>query len=66
MILPTFEEFFSKSHNTISFDVEDYDKEVYACPNCGKGVKRDYSMVFMSNPPKYKYFCKECGYKYIG
>ena len=66
MALPTFEEYFSNPHNTISFDVEDYDKEVYACPKCGNGVKRDYSKVYMSVPPKYKYFCPKCGYGYIG
>lgn len=66
MRLPTFEEFFSDPQNTILFDENQWDKELYKCPKCGNGVKRDYSVVYMSNPPKYKYFCRECGYKYIG
>ena len=65
MALPTFEQFFSKSHNTIEFGA-DPNQEMYECPKCGKGVKRDYSVVYMSVPPKYKYFCPDCGYKYIG
>lgn len=34
---------------------------VYKCPHCGGDVYRDVSVAFMTYPPKYKYFCKECG-----
>ena len=63
--LPTKEEFIK----TLSFDDKDigryWNKELYRCPRCNGGVKRDYSHVYMSNPPKYRYFCKSCSYEEI-
>lgn len=67
MGLPNKEEFI----NTLSFDADDvskyWNKGLYKCPICGEPVKRDYSVVYMSNPPKYRYFCmnKGCSYQEI-
>ena len=58
MSLPNKEEFIK----TIKFATDNmaqyWDKELYECPLCKSGVKRDYSVVYMTNPPKYRYFCK--------
>ena len=66
MKLPTREQYFNKK---ILDEVEEdgTDTELYICPLRGKGVKRDYSMIFMSNPPKYRYFCsnRNCEFKEI-
>lgn len=66
MNLPTREEYFKKK---ILDEIEEdgTDTELYICPVCGKGVKRDYSMIFMSIPPKYRYFCsnRNCEFKEI-
>lgn len=63
--LPTKEEFMK----TLNFAEEDitmtWNKELFVCPQCGGGVKRDHSKQFMSNPPKYRYFCKSCTYSDI-
>lgn len=73
-MLPTREEYFNKR---ALFDLEDDvdafeeyktpDKELYICPVCGKGVKRDYSVMLMSYPPRYRYFCsnKDCEFKEV-
>ena len=67
MKLPTREEYFTKKIMNFEKESETPDKELYICPMCGKGVKRDYSMMFMSNPPKYKYKCSnsQCEFKEI-
>ena len=58
------EEEFRKHLNFNADDIKTYwNKDLYKCPRCGAGVKRDYSVVYMSNPPKYRYFCRECGYE---
>lgn len=66
MNLPTREEYFNKK---ILEEVEEdeTDKELYICPLCGKGVKRDYSVIFMSFPPRYRYSCsnRNCEFKEI-
>jgi len=36
-------------------------KPVYECPHCGGDVYRDISVIYMVYPPKFKYFCKQCG-----
>lgn len=65
MKLPTLEEFKS-SFDANEVDIKLYwDKELFKCPRCDSGVKRDYSMTYMTNPPKYRYFCKNCGYSVI-
>ena len=38
---------------------------VYECPKCGGDVYRDISVVYMSYPPKYKYYCLGCGHAEI-
>lgn len=59
--LPSKEEFLK----TIEFEEDDmkayWNKDLYRCPRCNEGVKRDYSITFMTNPPKYRYFCRNCG-----
>lgn len=66
MSLPTREEYFNKK---ILEEIEEdgTDTELYICPVCGKGVKRDYSVIFMSFPPRYRYFCsnRNCEFKEI-
>lgn len=44
---------------------EEWNKSLFKCPRCNGGVKRDYSITFMTDPPKYRYYCKECGYTEI-
>lgn len=62
MSLPNKEEFI-KNMNIDQEDIKNYwNKELFKCPRCNGGVKRDYSVTYMSNPPKYRYFCKSCGY----
>ena len=65
MSLPSLEEF----KETVKFEQEDmkdmWDKELFKCPQCNGGVKRDYSMAFMSNPPKFRYFCRNCNWTAI-
>ena len=61
MSLPSLEEF-KKNMNIDQEDIKSYwNKELFKCPRCNGGMKRDYSVTFMSNPPKYRYFCKDCG-----
>ena len=63
--LPSMEEFKE------SMDFEDGDikkfwnKELFKCPRCNGGVKRDYSVSYMTNPPKCRYFCKDCNWTAI-
>lgn len=36
------------------------------CPECGTYIYKDVSIVYTSNPPKYKFICPNCdwsGYK---
>lgn len=67
MNLPTMEEFKAQERpNTISFDVKGMkDEPLFECPKCQGEMHRDISVVYMTYPPKYKYFCKECGFKTI-
>lgn len=44
---------------------DDWNKPMYACPRCNGEVKRDYSVTFMTNPPKYRYWCRNCSYEEI-
>ena len=30
------------------------------CPQCGGPIYKDTSIILTSNPPQYRYFCKEC------
>ncbi len=32
------------------------------CPKCGEMVYRDDSIIYVSMPPKHKYFCEKCGW----
>ena len=41
--------------------MEEWNMDLYRCPRCNGAVKRDYSVMYMSDPPKYRYFCRECG-----
>lgn len=63
--LPSREEYI-KTFNFADEDMQQvWNKELYKCPRCGAGVKRDYSVVYMTNPPKYRYFCKSCNFAEI-
>lgn len=33
------------------------------CPNCGKKIYRDESVILTCYPPKHTYFCDNCGWK---
>lgn len=35
-------------------------KCVTKCPDCG-GIMLDDGLVYLSNPPQYKYICERCG-----
>jgi len=65
--LPSMEEFKTKNTtNTIQFDEHVVNSlPLFECPKCGGNVYRDMSIVYMTNPPKYKYFCKDCGSVHI-
>lgn len=62
--LPTKEEFLKKIP---PINEKNWDQELFVCPICGSGVKRDLSVLYCVLPPKYKYFCsnKDCEYKDI-
>lgn len=64
--LPSLEEF----KKTFTFNENDdikmyWNKDLFKCPTCGEGVKRDFSVAYMSNPPKYRYFCRNCQWNSI-
>lgn len=65
MSLPTREEFVASEDFKETDMGKMWNKELYRCPRCNAGVKRDYSVMFMTNPPKFKYFCKSCSYEEI-
>ena len=67
MSLPTKEEFIKKIRCTEDNIADMWDKPLYSCPLCKGEVKRDYSLIYATNPPKYRYFCKnkECTYSDI-
>lgn len=59
--LPSLEEFI-KSNKTVTDEMKEvWDEDLFRCPQCNSGMKRDYSYVYMTNPPKYRYFCRDCG-----
>ncbi len=62
--LPTKEEFFS-SGEADNIDIYK-DKELFICPKCGAGVHVDCSIIFATDPPKRRYYCLNCQYRYIG
>lgn len=62
--LPTKEEFFSKG---LADNVnEKIGEELFICPKCGSGVRFDPSIIFATDPPKRRYYCLNCRYRYIG
>ncbi len=40
--------------------LDEYTKTDIQCPECGEYLYRDDSVLFASNPPKQKYFCRKC------
>lgn len=63
--LPT-REVFIKELDPSNIDIsKDWNKSLFICPRCNGEVKRDYSVVYMSNPPKYRYRCKSCSYNEV-
>lgn len=66
MSLPTLEEFKKETKKSIELDKNNFTKApMFECPKCKGNVYRDESIVYMTYPPKYKYFCKDCGFKTI-
>lgn len=63
--LPNKEEFIKKFKFDEDKAMEYWNKDLYKCPICNGGVKRDYSVAYMTNPPKYRYFCRNCSYSDI-
>ena len=58
--LPTRDGYIQNRNRILSIN----DKPLYKCPKCGSGVRRDDSVIYTSNPPKYKYECENpnCGF----
>lgn len=63
--LPSREEFIKTYEFNADEDMKHWNEDLYRCPVCNGGVKRDYSVVYMSNPPKCRYFCRSCSYSEI-
>jgi len=59
--LPTREEFIKILADKKEIDMDEWNKELFQCPQCGGAVKRDYSTMYATFPPKYRYFCRDCG-----
>jgi late competence protein required for DNA uptake (superfamily II DNA/RNA helicase) len=63
--LITLEEFKDKVAKE-PIDIKNYwNKDLFSCPRCGEGVKRDFSVAYMTNPPKYRYYCRSCNWSNI-
>ena len=64
--LPTLEKF-KKDMGAVVVGLNFADQEFYKCPKCGCGVKKDYSVAYLTAPPKFRYFCSnpECNYMEI-
>ena len=60
--LPNREEFIEQLKDVTLITTDEWNMPMYKCPRCNGEVKRDYSKIFMTNPPKYRYFCKNCSY----
>lgn len=63
--MKTREQFIEEIKNTTEITTEEWNKPLFKCPRCNGDVKRDYSVMYMSNPPKYRYFCKSCSYEEV-
>lgn len=61
----TREQFIDELEKRNMITMEEWNMDLYRCPRCNGGVKRDYSVTFEGNPPKYRYFCRECTYSEI-
>lgn len=61
MGLPSLEEYMKKKRELEETIDDLWDKELFRCPQCNGGMKKDYSIAYLVNPPKYRYFCKGCG-----
>lgn len=65
MSLLTREQFIEDLEKQKKITMEDWNKDLYRCPRCNGAVKRDYSVMYMSDPPKYRYFCRNCSYSEV-
>ena len=65
MNLLTREQFIQELNNEKKITMDEWNMDLYRCPQCNGAVKRDYSVMYMSLPPKYRYFCRECGFEEI-
>ena len=54
MSLPTREEYMKKANFAEMDMTQLWDKELFECPNCGGGVKCDFSVAYISVPPKHR------------
>jgi len=61
-MLPTREEYMKQLQFEKDTPNMEWDKKLFECPQCGGGVKCDFSVSYMCNPPKRKYFCPDCNY----
>ena len=57
--------FIEKLKDMEKITMDEWNKPLYRCPRCDGEVKRDYSEMYMSNPPKYRYYCKNCSYEEV-
>lgn len=55
------EEFIKQLAEQKEIDMSEWNKDLYRCPRCNGAVKRDYSVMYCTHPPKYRYFCRDCG-----
>lgn len=56
------EEYIEHLKEVNKITTNEWNKALFKCPRCNGEVKRDYSVEYLSNPPKYRYFCKNCSY----
>jgi transposase-like protein len=65
MSLMTREEYIEELKLKEQITTDEWNKPLYKCPRCNGEVKRDYSVTYMTNPPKYRYFCKSCTFSEV-
>ena len=63
--LPSREEYIEKLKTMTKISTSEWNRGLYRCPRCNGEVKRDYSQMVMSNPPRYRYFCRSCQFEEV-
>lgn len=59
------EDFIKKLAEQKEIEMDEWNKDLYKCPRCNGAVKRDYSVMYATFPPKYRYFCRDCSFSEI-